>query len=868
MSSHDVGRCGPGWPLVGRDEEIQAIESAFRRAGTSGVVLTGGRGVGKSRVAAEAAQRLEAGGCRVVRVDARRALSGTPYGAIAHFVPGENTQASVLSRLISRLKTANVGAGRVAVVLDDLHLLDEASAAVIAELAARRFVFVIGTVALGGHVPEAFTPLWSGGRLLTVPIRPMPAEAMDRLIATLPGVRRDAVARRRLAKVTGRNPLALQALVEMLPGQGLAGRWLAEAGPAVRAVVEVVACADPMPVWLLEKLMLPEAIDAAEQAGMVRIGNAAGSSGDDGGTGALVRVAPPLSAPLVRCLLTTSALQRIYRTLVAALLSEPLDRDGILRAGEWQLRAAMTIRPDCFLPAAREALRRWELPMAAELAQAAREQCPEFAADLLYCRVLSLQGENQRALDAMPNQPSDGTEQAAQWAELAAEIRYFGLGQPGFVAERILDGVVGGQDAHRAAGLRAWIHLAEGRSWEALSAARGTLTASASDSGARARVWAAEAGTAAAALAGRVALGKALEADGLSTGETSPTWATAQRGYGACLARLFSGDLASAQQLSDQGFEDAVAAGAKPIAGIWAALRASVAKARGQVRTACSLLEEALLLLPREGWGGLRTLCATELAGVSAMTGGSAFAGEWLTRTNRSAAVHAMFEPWVELNRAWAFSGVGDLARAVEACHRAAVLAADCGFLALEASALYDVARLGAANAVYRRLAELTHLVEGDTVRVMASAAKGLACRDEEALVRAAEAFDKLGYRLLAAETATAASYARRLHGRQASAAVLHERAEALAAGCEGARTPLLDRWRLHAQLTPREREVVLLAPTSTTPQIAARLGLSPRTVSNYLQRAYDKLGLTGRADLRVFLGYRLSGAEIGPADC
>ncbi|MFD0632793.1 response regulator transcription factor [Catenulispora yoronensis] len=64
----------------------------------------------------------------------------------------------------------------------------------------------------------------------------------------------------------------------------------------------------------------------------------------------------------------------------------------------------------------------------------------------------------------------------------------------------------------------------------------------------------------------------------------------------------------------------------------------------------------------------------------------------------------------------------------------------------------------------------------------------------------------------------------------------------------------MLDQWRLRSRLTPREREVVLLAPSASTPQIAARLGLSPRTVSNYLQRAYDKLGLTGRADLRVFL--------------
>ncbi|MFI9550134.1 helix-turn-helix transcriptional regulator [Nonomuraea endophytica] len=33
--------------------------------------------------------------------------------------------------------------------------------------------------------------------------------------------------------------------------------------------------------------------------------------------------------------------------------------------------------------------------------------------------------------------------------------------------------------------------------------------------------------------------------------------------------------------------------------------------------------------------------------------------------------------------------------------------------------------------------------------------------------------------------------------------------------------------------------------------EIAKRLGLSPRTVDNYLQRAYGKLGISGRRELR-----------------
>ena len=52
--------------------------------------------------------------------------------------------------------------------------------------------------------------------------------------------------------------------------------------------------------------------------------------------------------------------------------------------------------------------------------------------------------------------------------------------------------------------------------------------------------------------------------------------------------------------------------------------------------------------------------------------------------------------------------------------------------------------------------------------------------------------------------------------------------------------------------LTPQEREIALLAATGlTNRQIAARLYLSPRTVSAHLYRIFPKLGITSRAALR-----------------
>ncbi|GIU89752.1 MAG: hypothetical protein KatS3mg010_0851 [Acidimicrobiia bacterium] len=56
--------------------------------------------------------------------------------------------------------------------------------------------------------------------------------------------------------------------------------------------------------------------------------------------------------------------------------------------------------------------------------------------------------------------------------------------------------------------------------------------------------------------------------------------------------------------------------------------------------------------------------------------------------------------------------------------------------------------------------------------------------------------------------------------------------------------------------LSPREMEVARLAGSgSSSRAIAGHLGVSVRTVDNLLQRAYQKLGVHGRAELGAVLG-------------
>jgi DNA-binding CsgD family transcriptional regulator len=302
-----------------------------------------------------------------------------------------------------------------------------------------------------------------------------------------------------------------------------------------------------------------------------------------------------------------------------------------------------------------------------------------------------------------------------------------------------------------------------------------------------------------------------------------------------------------------------VRAEVRPMAGIWAGLRGMTAKAQGRLHSAAQNLREALTLLESDGPSGpscLRIAAMAELASVAAMTGDASGAADWLVQADAYTGPRlGVFGPWIEVSRAWSLACAGELTQAiVRACH-AADLARDQGHAAYEAIALYDAARLGGPGLVHTRLAVLTRTVESDAVAAMALAARALARADEIGLGQAADAFEYLGHLPLAAETAAAAAQAHHFSGRHSSAALFQERSNALARRCEEIRTPLLDRRRLRSLLTLREREVLLMAATLTTPQIAARLALSPRTVSNYLQHAYEKLGLAGRPALRVLLG-------------
>ncbi|MFI9162615.1 helix-turn-helix transcriptional regulator [Kitasatospora aureofaciens] len=304
----------------------------------------------------------------------------------------------------------------------------------------------------------------------------------------------------------------------------------------------------------------------------------------------------------------------------------------------------------------------------------------------------------------------------------------------------------------------------------------------------------------------------------------------AEIGYAHCFALLMAGQVRHACRIAENGYRDEVAAGNTAVAGGWLALRGQVAN----VATAIADAEAASLLFD----GGNSCLMVAPRLAELAVFGDQA-GNQQTRRLADQDPENRLFVPWLTLSQAWTTAAGGDTTLAARQALAAADMAMALGQYAVEATASYDVARLGNPNAVRHRLAALADLVPGPVVPTMAGAAAALARSDPGALDVATAKFTELGMDLLAAETATAA------------AAVRHTRVSPSTIACPNATTPLLQLSAPLVELTSRERDVALLAANGlTSPAIGHRLGLSARTVDNYLGRVYQKLGVTGRRDL------------------
>ncbi len=871
----------PGaWPMVGRDGMLAQTRAALAVDGLALVVLSGEAGVGKTRLATEAAERLESEGWRINRVMASASLSDVPLaaliplmGATRQDITRIGTDTATLMGFARDLAAERGREGPLLVVVDDAPQLDTLSIAVLSQLAAAGAIALLATVRDGEPLPDPLVALWTSDRALRIALQPLSVDDLD---ALLPAVLGGTVAHQTtvaLHGASGGNPLFVRELVANALRTGALteqhGTWLltgvpggsraldeliaarlGELDPAAREVMERLAVCQTIPVAHIVEPALRAALDRLEQAQLVTVRPEVHRY--------VAAIAHPQYAAAMRQAVPT--LRRIDLLLDHVSRAEGSnDREAdAVRIATWRLDAGAPGDAGLLTDAARLALLADDFDLVARLAEAAERSGgtdPELL--LLHADALIKLGrvdaalgilERARALDdsspvddhrtariltmtstalitvngrfeealALLDGAAERLPAAARRLRQARARILVGLERPREALDELAlipDGGTAAENAELAVNSVVPL-LALGRTDEALRATERVLASGQLDE---------------ATVPGRVAaLMRAV--------------VLAQ----AC--RLEEARSAAADALADAiVLDDALRT--RQAEFTLAAIHISM----GRLETAARWAKDALAGARSRGPAGYEPLARALLARIRAQQGQRAEAQAVLAcipeRMIDDDSLVLLAWAWVEAVDGRA---AGARSRLIDRT-RQRIASGDLDFASVLA---LDLARLGDARTAAELLEQMSAEASAPVIALRARTARAMADDDADALARAGDDWERYGYLLHAAECLALAAEASRRAGRARDAAQLTGRARGLAERTEGASTSPLAVGEQVEPLTPREREIATLAAHGlASNEIAARLFLSPRTVSNHLQSAYTKLGVRRRTELAAALG-------------
>ncbi len=628
------------WVTAAHDPAFDQLELGVRTC--SGAVLIGPAGVGKTTLARESAERL---GPTFPRVDwVRGTASGTaiPFAAFEPLldVPETGKTAAVL-----RSARETLGDGRLLVV-DDAHLLDALSAALVYQLAVSSTVRMLITTTAGrGRIPPEIAALWRDGLVTRIDLEP-PGHDDSRLMAQVDD------------------------FVETLPA-------------AAHRVLEFLAVTDPLPSADAAALAGADAVEEAIRCGAV-------ITTDDG-----LRPAHPLFVDAVRSALGGPDLRRLRTALVGRLTAS--GGSGVVGRLRLAVLAIGSDRPQSVpdvRAAAEEALRLGDLELSERLGQAALAREPDLATRLVVGYALAWQGRGREAEAVLAQiDPTALTEdQLMAWALPTAANQFWMLSQPERATAflRATRGKVSSPAALTTLdALSATFTMNAGNLSRAMEIADEVLGSPTADD--TAIGWAASAAALSSARMGRFDAVDALAEQALSAGH--PGLLRFTSGFGQTTALVMTGEperaLALARRLAD------FAQRQQPGRSIGEVLVADVLIATGELHDAVTLLRSVATTLAPTGysWGPLAWMLLAQALG---RLGEPVEAGKALGRAESRHGLKSMlFAPELALARAWTLASRADTHGAVAAA-RDAIRAAERGAqsaIALRAAA--DAVRLG-----------------------------------------------------------------------------------------------------------------------------------------------------------------------------
>jgi DNA-binding NarL/FixJ family response regulator len=877
------------WPFVGRVVELEMFSRLIADPASSGVVLAGPAGVGKTRMAAECLTVAGGdSGCFVARVAGQQASSELPFGALTHLLPTvgpghavlrriDHTQEAMrqdLSGLLRQLASAvttMAGGRRLVLLVDDAHLLDRLSATLVYQLALNDSAFILATLRAGEIAPDPVVALWKDGLLVRHELPGLPVEATEQLVSAALKGQVDPETTLSLASHCHGNVLYLRELVKGAVRDGTLryelGMWrlVRELQPSIRLVelveatlcglvteerelLELVSLGEPLEQNELQVLGDIKVAERLERSGLLKV---------QVNNGRLqVRLGHPVYGDVLRAGLPKLRVATMSRALAESVEDTGSRRDeAMLRIGRWRLIGGGG-SPEVMLAAATAARWRYDFRLAQRLTQAAQELGGGFEADLMAAKLASIQGGCDTAESALAMLAKDTTDDAQRAKVAIARMDNF------LFANRPTVSLQVATEAETYIGDRYWRDEITARRsailvntegpYATLRAVTPLLAGSTSDT---ALVWACLTGARSLARVGRCEEAVKLTERGhhaqmrLSEPLEFYPWFHL---FNRAEAFVSIGRLDDAEALASSEYQTGLAEHSAERQACFALQLAKVHLARGRVRDAAASAREAVGVTRRIGRPLFLHEALHNLAMARAHTDNIVGADIVLAKVEEFDLPRTFYDaPDALLARAWTAAAHRQLPHARELAEEAAELALTSGDLVVASAALHTLARFGAAGSVTARLDRLENQIDPGLINLRAAHARHLASDDANGLQETADAFAAMGFDLLAADAAADAAVAWTRQGHTRNAAAASRLSVALADKCQGATTPSLRSVTARARLTPAEHETATLAAAGhSNKDIADELVLSVRSIENRLQRVYEKLGITTRSAL------------------
>ncbi|MFJ9151233.1 LuxR C-terminal-related transcriptional regulator [Streptomyces sp. NPDC102270] len=315
------------WPFTGREDELELVRRSVA-GGRQGIVVTGPAGRGKTRLVTEAVR-----GTDCVRVAGTPGTRGLPFAAFAHLLP----ESVSLQRAVQLLLSVRL------LLVDDAHLLDDASAALVHQLAVHGRTRLLVVATEGTRAPDAISRLWTGELLPRLALEPLPREETAHLLAVGAGGP-EILTVNRLYRLCRGDLRLLRELADAVRERGLPHRvpdsaeweWrgpvpvtaavrertthlLGRTGPGERETLDRLAFGEPLPMDT-DTLDL-DALEALEADGLVQV--------DEQGA---ARLAHPLHGPVLRAAAGRLKTRRLARTPVGRAAALETETTALVRA--------------------------------------------------------------------------------------------------------------------------------------------------------------------------------------------------------------------------------------------------------------------------------------------------------------------------------------------------------------------------------------------------------------------------------------------------------------------------------------------------------------------------------------------------------